>query len=124
MKATKASLDISAALRQWTINKDSTRRTKTLNKIKDFLHWLSHFAEGPRVQLRPPTWADIHPSMHVARHRGDCALDIMDRLRLDYPNPAFALPRGAIARVAHDLGCSRSYASKVARSHGYHQAER
>lgn len=67
--------------------------------------------------------ATAHPE-HVtaawAYHRGDRANEILALLSYDYPDPAFALPRGAIARVAHELGCSRSYASKVARNHGYH----
>lgn len=73
-----------------------------------------------------PGWLDsstAHPE-HVtaahAYHRGDRANEILALLSYDYPDPAFALPRGAIARVAHELGCSRSYASKVARNHGYH----
>jgi hypothetical protein len=94
-----------------------------MKKVRDFWHWLSHYTEGQRGRTIY-TWADRHPSEHHERHRGDCALDIMALLTLDYPNPAFALPRGAIARVAHDIGCSRSYASKVARNNGYHQAER
>lgn len=94
-----------------------------MNKLRNFWHWLSHYMGADHRPYRMDSlWADRHPDEHHERHRGDCALDIMALLTADYPNPAFALPRGAIARVAHDLGCSRSYASKVARNNGYHQS--
>lgn len=39
-----------------------------------------------------------------------------------WPDPAHRpLPRGAIARIAKEVGCSRAYAHRIARQLGYHQ---
>ena len=84
-----------------------------MNRTKGFIHWLLHFVEGHHGPVT------THNGRTIS-HRGACAAKIINGLGRDYPDPSFALPRGAISRVAKELHCSRSYASKVARDNGYH----
>jgi hypothetical protein len=75
-----------------------------LDAIKRFFGWGVHAPEGRPIS-DDILWTlnrDYPPAIV-----GDTAL---------FPN----LPRGAMTRIAFDLGCSRGYVSRVARRIGYH----
>lgn len=70
-----------------------------------FQRFLALFGHGPNVRRDLLLRAKIE---HALSRR--------------WPDPAHCpLPRGAIVRIAEEVGCSRGYAHRIARSLGYHQ---
>ncbi len=70
----------------------------------------------------------MHRLLRVLLRRQPPPTDMLFRDKIEHlfatrwPDPAHRpLPRGAIARIAKEVGCSRAYAHRIARQLGYHQ---
>lgn len=89
--------------------------------LRRLLNWL---VPGPRVMGQPDpefTYGDSVRALLRQRYPGT------EYHRLDGHLSYWAypyLPRGALSRVAEEVGCSRGYAAAVARKMGYYQEPR
>lgn len=88
--------------------------------LRGLLNWLT---PGQAVFYQPPadlTYGDSVRALLHQRYPGDKLPTMEGGIFWDLP----PLPRGALTRIAEEVGCSRGYAAAVARKVGYQQEHR